>query len=90
DVSCNDLQTLPPQIGSLESLRDLNVRRNQLSKLPEEMSELPLTRLDLSCNRITHIPICYRHLRHLQTVLLDNNPLQYPPAQVSIRHCAGI
>lgn len=48
-----------------------------------ELSELPLVRLDFSCNRIARIPVCYRHLRHLQTILLDNNPLQSPPAQVS-------
>ena len=47
-----------------------------------EISELPLVRLDVSCNRISHVPLCYRHLRHLQTVLLDNNPLQMPPAQI--------
>ncbi|KAM4749434.1 leucine-rich repeat and calponin homology domain-containing protein 4 [Rhinophrynus dorsalis] len=85
DVSCNDLQMLPSQMGSLELLRELNVRRNQLSTLPEELSELPLTRLDFSCNRVTHIPICYRHLHHLQTVILDNNPLQYPPAQICLK-----
>uniref|UniRef100_A0A803JHR3 Leucine-rich repeats and calponin homology (CH) domain containing 4 n=1 Tax=Xenopus tropicalis TaxID=8364 RepID=A0A803JHR3_XENTR len=85
DVSCNDLQALPPQMGSLGCLRDLNARRNQLSALPEELSELPLIRLDLSCNRITHIPVCYRHLRHLQTVILENNPLQYPPAQICLK-----
>ena len=39
-------------------------------------------RLDLSCNRISHVPVCYRHLRHLQSFLLDSNPLQLPPAQV--------
>ncbi|OCT90905.1 hypothetical protein XELAEV_18019521mg [Xenopus laevis] len=85
DVSCNDLQTLPPHMGSLECLRDLNLRRNQLSVLPDELSDLPLIRLDLSCNRITHIPVCYRRLRHLQTIILDNNPLQYPPAQICLK-----
>ncbi|XP_048476103.1 DISP complex protein LRCH3 isoform X3 [Rhincodon typus] len=82
DVSCNDIHTLPSQIGNLESLRDLNIRRNQLITLPEELSELPLVRLDFSCNKITRIPVCYRHLRHLQNILLDNNPLQSPPAQI--------
>ncbi|XP_041093360.1 leucine-rich repeat and calponin homology domain-containing protein 4-like isoform X4 [Polyodon spathula] len=82
DVSCNEIQSLPPQVGSLESLRDLNVRRNNITVLPDELSELPLVRLDFSCNRITRIPVCYRHLRHLQAIVLDNNPLQCPPAQI--------
>lgn len=47
-----------------------------------ELAELPLVRLDVSCNRISHVPVCYRHLRHLQLISLDNNPLQMPPAQI--------
>ncbi|KAG5260924.1 hypothetical protein AALO_G00298050 [Alosa alosa] len=82
DVSCNDLQSLPAELGQLGSLRDLNLRRNQLTTLPEELSELPLVRLDVSCNRVARVPVCYRHLRHLQTINLDNNPLQSPPAQI--------
>ncbi|XP_077355121.1 leucine-rich repeat and calponin homology domain-containing protein 4 isoform X3 [Festucalex cinctus] len=82
DVSCNELRCLPPELGQLECLRDLRLRRNQLAALPEEISELPLVRLDASCNRITQLPLCYRHLRHLQTISLDNNPLQMPPAQI--------
>ncbi|KAM9400532.1 leucine-rich repeat and calponin homology domain-containing protein 4-like isoform 3-T3 [Salvelinus alpinus] len=82
DVSCNDLQCLPVELGQLECLRDLNLRRNRLTTLPKELSELPLVRLDVSCNCISHVPVCYRHLRHLQTIVLDNNPLQQPPAQV--------
>lgn len=35
DVSSNELQSLPAELCSLSSLRDLNVRRNQLSTLPE-------------------------------------------------------
>ncbi|CDQ86601.1 unnamed protein product [Oncorhynchus mykiss] len=82
DVSCNGLQCLPVELGQLECLRDLNLRRNQLTTLPEELSELPLVRLDVSCNHISHVPVCYRHLRQLQTIVLDNNPLQQPPAQI--------
>uniref|UniRef100_A0A2K6EW64 Leucine rich repeats and calponin homology domain containing 3 n=1 Tax=Propithecus coquereli TaxID=379532 RepID=A0A2K6EW64_PROCO len=48
-----------------------------------ELAELPLIRLDFSCNKITTIPVCYRNLRHLQMITLDNNPLQSPPAQSS-------
>lgn len=48
-----------------------------------ELAELPLVRLDFSCNKVTTIPVCYRNLRHLQSIILDNNPLQCPPAQVT-------
>ncbi|XP_066096786.1 DISP complex protein LRCH3 isoform X10 [Saccopteryx bilineata] len=85
DVSCNEIQTIPSQIGHLEALRDFNVRRNHLVRLPEELAELPLIRLDFSCNKITTIPVCYRSLRHLQMISLDNNPLQSPPAQICIK-----
>ncbi|XP_034991001.1 leucine-rich repeat and calponin homology domain-containing protein 4 isoform X2 [Zootoca vivipara] len=85
DVSSNELQSLPASVGGLESLRDLNVRRNQIAILPEELAELPLVRLDFSCNRVVRIPTCYRHLRHLQSILLENNPLQFPPAQICLK-----
>lgn len=50
-----------------------------------ELGDLPLVKLDFSCNKITEIPICYRKLRHLQVIVLDNNPMQIPPAQVSTK-----
>uniref|UniRef100_A0A8C4LC43 Calponin-homology (CH) domain-containing protein n=1 Tax=Equus asinus TaxID=9793 RepID=A0A8C4LC43_EQUAS len=50
-----------------------------------ELAELPLIRLDFSCNKITTIPVCYRNLRHLQVITLENNPLQSPPAQICIK-----
>ncbi|XP_027630012.1 leucine-rich repeat and calponin homology domain-containing protein 3 isoform X2 [Tupaia chinensis] len=85
NISCNEIQTIPSQIGNLEALRDLNVRRNHLVHLPEELAELPLIRIDFSCNKVTTIPLCYRNLRHLQMIILDNNPLQSPPAQICIK-----
>ncbi|NWX40988.1 LRCH2 protein, partial [Steatornis caripensis] len=85
DISCNELQVLPQQIGKLRSLRELNVRRNNLHMLPDELGDLPLVKLDFSCNKITEIPICYRKLRHLQVIVLDNNPMQIPPAQICLK-----
>ncbi|KAM6155868.1 leucine-rich repeat and calponin homology domain-containing protein 4 [Rhynchocyon petersi] len=85
DVSSNELQSLPPELCSLPSLRDLNVRRNQLSVLPDELGDLPLVRLDFSCNRVSRIPVSFCHLRHLQVILLDSNPLQSPPAQICLK-----
>ncbi len=34
DVSCNEITHLPAQLGDLDSLRDLDVRRNLLVELP--------------------------------------------------------
>lgn len=51
------------------------------SFLLAELAELPLIRLDFSCNKITEIPAAYRKLRQLQHIILDNNPMQSPPAQ---------
>lgn len=85
DVSSNELQSLPTELCSLSSLRDLNVRRNQLGTLPDELGDLPLVRLDFSCNRISHIPVSFCRLRHLQVILLDSNPLQSPPAQICLK-----
>lgn len=49
-----------------------------------ELADLPLIRLDFSCNKITEIPAAYRKLRQLQHIILDNNPMQSPPAQASV------
>ncbi|XP_066868065.1 leucine-rich repeat and calponin homology domain-containing protein 4 isoform X7 [Kogia breviceps] len=85
DVSSNELPSLPAELCGLPSLRDLNVRRNQLSALPEELGDLPLVRLDFSCNRVSRIPVSFCRLRHLQVILLDSNPLQSPPAQICLK-----
>lgn len=50
-----------------------------------ELGDLPLVRLDFSCNRVSRIPVSFCRLRHLQVILLDSNPLQSPPAQVRCR-----
>ncbi|NXI46167.1 LRCH1 protein, partial [Galbula dea] len=82
DVSCNEITTLPQQIGQLKSLKELNVRRNYLEVLPQELVQLPLVKFDFSCNKVLVIPICFRKMMQLQVLLLENNPLQSPPAQI--------
>ncbi|KFV95870.1 Leucine-rich repeat and calponin homology domain-containing protein 1, partial [Eurypyga helias] len=82
DVSCNEITALPQQIGQLKSLKELNVRRNYLEVLPQELVQLPLVKFDFSCNKVLVIPICFRKMAQLQVLLLENNPLQSPPAQI--------
>lgn len=47
-----------------------------------ELVDLPLVKFDFSCNKVLVIPICFREMKQLQVLLLENNPLQSPPAQV--------
>ncbi|NXO57957.1 LRCH1 protein, partial [Aramus guarauna] len=82
DVSCNEITALPQQIGQLKCLKELNVRRNYLEILPQELVQLPLVKFDFSCNKVLVIPICFRKMVQLQVLLLENNPLQSPPAQI--------
>uniref|UniRef100_A0A8C3UG42 Leucine rich repeats and calponin homology domain containing 1 n=1 Tax=Catharus ustulatus TaxID=91951 RepID=A0A8C3UG42_CATUS len=82
DVSCNEITALPQQIGQLKSLKELNVRRNYLEVLPQELVQLPLVKFDFSCNKVLVIPVCFRKMVQLQVLLLENNPLQSPPAQI--------
>ncbi|KAG9343271.1 hypothetical protein JZ751_014252 [Albula glossodonta] len=94
NISRNQLSSVPAHVCSLP-LKVLIACNNKLVSLPEELgqlrqltellAELPLVRLDFSCNKVTSIPVCYRNLRHLQSIMLDNNPLQSPPAQICIK-----
>ncbi|XP_023229630.1 leucine-rich repeat and calponin homology domain-containing protein 3-like [Centruroides sculpturatus] len=84
DISCNELSILPPQIGDLDSLKSLNIRRNQLVELPSEVCELQLVKLDISANRITTLPPNLRFMYSLQEFILDCNPLSSPPAFVCL------
>lgn len=43
DVSCNEIQALPAQVGRLQALRELNIRKNCLQMLPEGQSSSSLS-----------------------------------------------
>ncbi|TRY59210.1 hypothetical protein DNTS_014608 [Danionella cerebrum] len=85
DVSCNEITALPHQVVQLKSLRELNVHRNLLCVLPEDLADLPLVKFDFSCNKVSTIPVCYRKMMQLQSLQLENNPLQSPPAQICMK-----
>ncbi|XP_016322088.1 leucine-rich repeat and calponin homology domain-containing protein 1 isoform X2 [Sinocyclocheilus anshuiensis] len=85
DVSCNEITALPRHTGQLKALRELNVHRNLLCVLPEDLADLPLVKFDLSCNKVSTIPVCYRKMTQLQSLQLENNPLQSPPAQICMK-----
>ncbi|KAG1959819.1 leucine-rich repeat and calponiny domain-containing protein [Pimephales promelas] len=85
DVSCNEITALPRHIGQLKALRELNVHRNLLCVLPEDLADLPLVKFDFSCNKVSTIPVCYRKMTQLQSLHLEINPLQSPPAQICMK-----
>lgn len=49
---------------------------------PADLADLPLVKFDFSCNKVSTIPVCYMKMKQLQSLQLENNPLQSPPAQV--------
>lgn len=51
-----------------------------------DLADLPLVKFDFSCNKVSTIPVCYRKMTQLQSLQLENNPLQSPPAQVTHTH----
>lgn len=58
--------------------------------LSSDLAELPLVKLDVSCNKVTSVPLCYRKMLQLQSLQLENNPLHSPPAQVGMHYCVCV
>jgi len=70
-VGCN-LSSLPPQIGQLTALVELNLTNNQLSSLPPEIYKLTaLTHLDLRDNNLSSLQHEIGKLTSLKTLDLD-------------------
>ena len=54
-----------------------------------EISKVELQSLDISNNRIKELPHEFRHIETLETINLQNNPLESPPAHVSEKQPAA-
>jgi Leucine-rich repeat (LRR) protein len=92
-LNCSDNQlTSLPQLGSEgtpSTLVDLYCGDNQLTSLPQLVSEDPSTLEDLDCgnNQLTSLPQLPSTLRWMNC---QDNPFQYPPADVLDRSIAYI
>ncbi len=74
------LIALPPEIGRLTALRELDLHDNQLSTLPPEIGKLTkLVKLELYNNHLTALPDEIGQLSALEELNLLNNQLEYLP-----------
>lgn len=80
----NDIEKLPDNIGSLNSLEVLILPNNQLTELPESFKKLnSLKKLDLSWNDITTLPEWINSLSSLEELNLRGNKLETLPESIS-------
>ncbi|XP_054613289.1 E3 ubiquitin-protein ligase LRSAM1 isoform X2 [Dunckerocampus dactyliophorus] len=83
----NKLRSLLPKggdIGSLITLKVLDLHENRLSSLPEDIGKLAsLQVLNVEKNRLKFLPDSIGDLRHLQTLNVKGNCLSELPSSVS-------
>jgi len=77
------ITTLPPEIGKLTYLTNLNLEQNQLTALPNEIWQLTkLESLDLSENSLTELPAGVSKLMKLKILNLSDNQVIAIPAEI--------
>ncbi len=82
DLSRLKLTALPPEIGQLDSLRELSLQGNEFATLPPEIGQLTaLTTLDLFSNQLVALPPEIGALRNLRILDLRGNRLAELPTE---------
>lgn len=77
------LTEVPPEIGNLTRLQELNLTRNRLSSLPSEIGNLTcLQKLNLARNQLSSIPPEIGNLSNLTILYLDYNSLRKLPPEI--------
>ncbi|XP_058477075.1 leucine-rich repeat and calponin homology domain-containing protein 1 isoform X3 [Solea solea] len=87
NASNNKLVCLPENITQLHGLMELDVSCNEITALPRYVGRLKALReLNVRRNLLCVLPeVCFRTMKQLQSLHLENNPLQSPPAQICLK-----
>lgn len=81
----NSIQSLPPSIDKLKSLKWLDISKNRLKKLPSQIGDLSRLRyLNISWNDLTALPESVKNLNEGISLYCGENPLQRPPSEVAL------
>ncbi|XP_063057781.1 leucine-rich repeat-containing protein 7 [Engraulis encrasicolus] len=80
DISCNELESLPPTIGYLVSLRTFAADENFLSELPREIGNCRnVTVMSLRSNKLEFLPDEIGQMTKLRVLNLSDNRLKNLP-----------
>lgn len=78
---------IPESIGSLKSLKSLNLSRNKLKSVPESIGSLAsLEYLDLSHNELDSVPESIGSVKYLKILNLSHNNITYFPHAICSLH----
>lgn len=77
DLSYNQLTECPRELENAKNMLVLNLGHNSIDTIPNQLfiNLTDLLYLDLSDNKLESLPPQMRRLVHLQTLILNNNPL---------------
>lgn len=77
-LTSNNLQSLPPEIGSLERLRNLYIEHNELTLLPDELAQLSnVWVVHAGHNFFQELPIVFTRMESLLLLHINNNPITH-------------
>ncbi|XP_062263663.1 protein flightless-1 homolog [Platichthys flesus] len=92
DLSFNQLTEIPRDLENSRNMLVLNLSHNGIDSIPNQLfiNLTDLLYLDLSDNKLDSLPPQMRRLVHLQTLVLNNNPLMHAqlrqlPAMVALQ-----
>eukprot|EP00924_Labyrinthula_sp_SR-Ha-C_P007137 maker-scaffold_8-snap-gene-10.54-mRNA-1 protein AED:0.00 eAED:0.00 QI:110/0.75/0.6/1/1/1/5/63/522 len=76
-LNTNKISTFPEELLKLENLQKLFIHDNQLESFPDGLHFTKLTALNISCNRIQHLPVNLEtELPALRVLVCNHNELK--------------